>query len=151
MENVEFYYVTLIDASREKVWQALTLGEFTKQYWHMTEVQSDWKVGSRVTFMVDGEVGCEGEVLVADAPRSLSYTWHFPRNPACAAEEPSRVLFTLEEIEGVTKLTVRHDKFASVDSPTYQMVSPGWPFVLSGLKTLCETGKTVDFSTLEMT
>tara|TARA_R110002096_G_scaffold189163_2_gene369377 strand:+ start:538 stop:993 length:456 start_codon:yes stop_codon:yes gene_type:complete len=151
MNKVEFYYVTLIDAAREKVWEALTNGEFTKQYWHMTEVQSDWAVGDTVVFMVGDEVGCEGEVLVADAPRSLSYTWHFPGNPACAAEAPSRVLFSLEEIEGITKLTVRHDKFSSESSPTYQMVSPGWPFVLAGLKTLCETGKTVDFSALKIT
>ncbi|MEX0300409.1 MAG: SRPBCC family protein [Kordiimonas sp.] len=149
MGNAEFYYVTLIDAPRDTVWRALTNGEFTKQYWHMTEVKSDWVVGSKVVFLVDGEVGCEGEVLVADAPRSLSYTWHFPRNPVCAAEAPSRVLFSLEEIQGVTKLTVKHDRFSSEDSPTYKMVSPGWPFVLAGLKTLCETGKTFDFSMLE--
>lgn len=151
MAKVEFHYVTLIDAPREKVWRALTNGEFTRQYWHNTEVRSSWTVGSRVEFLVAGEVGCEGEVLVADEPRSLSYTWHFPRNPDCADEAPSRVLFTLEDIQGVTKLTVKHDEFLSEESPTYQMVSGGWPYVLAGLKTLCETGKTLDFSSLDMT
>ena len=151
MTKAEFLYVTLINAPREKVWAALTNGEFTRQYWHKTEVRSDWIVGSGVEFLVEAEVGCEGEVLVSDEPRSLSYSWHFPRNPACASEAPSRVLFTLEDLQGVTKLTVRHDEFDSVESNTYKMIAPGWPYVLAGLKSLCETGQTVDFSTLDMT
>lgn len=144
----EFFYVTLINAPREKVWEALTTAEFTKQYWHGTEVRSQWIEGGQVQFMVDGEVGCEGELYVCRPHEELSYGWHFPRNPACAAEAPSRVMFLLEDLEGVTKLTVRHHQFAGEDSPTYQMVKEGWPFVLAGLKTLCEQGETPDFSAL---
>lgn len=156
MTKAEFFYVSLIDAPRARVWQALTNGEFTRQYWHETEVKSDWTEGARVEFLVtdaeSGErvVGCEGEVLIADEPSNLSYSWHFPRNPACAAEPPSVVSFTLEDVEGATKLTIRHDRFPGLDSPTYQMVSTGWPYVLAGLKTLCETDKTRDFSMLPM-
>lgn len=145
-----FHYVTIIDAPPEKVWQALTTAEFTTQYWHGTEIESDWVVGNQVKFMVDGEVGCKGQLFVCKPYSKLSYGWHFPRNPACAAELPSKVSFHLEDLGGVTKLRVKHDQFASEDSPTYQMVRDGWPFVLAGLKTLCEQGVTRDFSSLHV-
>ncbi len=152
MTQPEFYYVILIDASRDTVWEALTNGEFTKQYWHAAEVRSEWVEGARVEFVVQGEdgpvIGCAGKVFEANRPARLSYSWHFPMNPRCAAEEPSRVTFELEEIKGATKLVVRHDQFASQQSETYQMVREGWPFVLAGLKTLCEAGRTRDFSML---
>jgi len=152
MTKTEYTYVTLIDAPRTEIWRALTSGEFTKQYWHCAEVRSDWTVGSPVEFWVvteeGGIVGCEGEILEYAKPERLSYTWHFPLNPACSPEAHSRVLFLLENADGATKLTIRHDKFTSRDSATYNMVSVGWPYVIAGLKTLCETGKTRDFSVL---
>lgn len=153
MQTPEFYYVILIDAPRDKVWKALTNGEFTRQYWHQTEVESDWKKDSSVKFLVtsqDGPIaGCIGTVLEADEPSTLIYTWHFPLNPDCAGEEPSRVTFQLIDISGSTKLIVRHDGFADENSATYQLVRDGWPYVLSGLKTLCEAGSTRDFSMLD--
>ncbi len=150
MSNTEntpdYIYVTVIAASAEKVWQGLTTAEFTRQYWHSTSIQSDFKVGSRVEFLVENdEVGCEGEVLVCDYPKELSYTWAFPRNPDTRAESPSRVTFKLETVAGGTKLTVVHDQFPS-GSKMYELVSGGWPLVISGLKTLLETGSAVDFS-----
>jgi len=152
MTETEYTYVTLIDAPRTEVWRALTSGEFTKQYWHSAEVRSDWAVGSPVEFWVvtdeGGVVGCEGKILEYTEQERLSYTWHFPLNPACVSEPHSRVLFLLEDVDGATKLTVTHDKFTGEDSATYHMVSAGWPYVIAGLKTLCETGKTRDFSVL---
>ncbi len=153
MSNTEFYYVILIDASRERVWQALTNGAFTRQYWHQTDVQSDWKVGSAVDFYVERDgariSACTGKVLQTEPPSLLSYTWHFPLNPDCAHEEPSQVTFRLESVGAATKLTVQHKGFESAASATFQLVRDGWPFVLGGLKTLCEIGKTTDFSMLE--
>lgn len=147
-----YTYVVLIDAPRSTVWQALTNGEFTRQYWHSAEVRSDWTVGSPVEFWLStdqGEaVGCQGEILEYDEPERLSYTWHFPLNPSCAHEPHSRVLFLLEDADGATKLTVRHDGFTDERSATYHMVSTGWPYVIAGLKSLSETGKTRDFSVL---
>lgn len=153
MTENQTVYVTLIEAPCENVWEALTSAEFTSLYWHDTHVQSDWQVGSSVQFMVypeggEAEVGCDGEVLECDPPSRLSYTWRFPRVPAICDEAPSRVTFTLDALaDGVTKLTLVHDEFPE-GSGMYPMVNEGWPFVLSGLKTLLETGRTVDFSTL---
>ena len=154
MANERVVYVTLIEASRERVWEALTSAEFTRLYWHNTHVQSSWVVGETVQFFVyppgkdEAEVACDGEVLECDPPSRLAYSWSFPRNPELCDEPKSRVTFTLAELPGgVTRLTLVHDQFPG-DSKMYPMVNSGWPFVLSSLKTLLETGRTTDFSAL---
>ena len=151
MTTPEFVYVTLIAAPPERVWEALTSAEFTRQYWHSTRVDSTWEAGGAVVFMVDtdeGEaVGCEGTLLAVEKPHRLSYSWRFPRNPEVADEPPSRVTFSLEPVGEFTKLTVVHDEFPE-HSRMRDMVSGGWPYVLSGLKTLLESGSAIDFSAL---
>ena len=92
-----------------------------------------------------GEVGCEGEILIANHPSELAFTWRFPNNPETEGEAPSRVTFRLEPIPAGTKLTMIHDHFP-VDSKMLGMVREGWPLVLGGLKTLLESGRAVDFS-----
>ena len=62
---------------------------------------------------------------------------------AAAAQEPrSKVTFELEPAGGAVKLTVVHDGFPPA-SRAAELVSHGWPQVLSGLKTLLETGETI--------
>lgn len=149
MIKPEFVYVAAIAAPPEAVWNGLTSAEFTYQYWHRTRVESDFAVGSPVRFTVDdGGVVCEGEILVADRPRKLSYTWAFPRNPAQKNEPPSRATFLIEAIGGGSKLTVIHDQFEE-GSEILKAVSNGWPLVIGGLKTLLEAGKAVDFTASE--
>ena len=149
MNTPDYQYVTVIAASPEQVWEGLTTAEFTRQYWHSSRVSSDWNRGSEIVFLVDGdngdEVGCRGEILVAERPRELSYTWSFPRNPAVADETPSRVTFLLASLGDHTQLTITHDKFPD-HSLMYDYVKDGWPLVIAGLKTLLETGRAVDFS-----
>jgi len=90
-------------------------------------------------------------VLAADPPRRLSYTWHAITaewNPSlstercrrAAAEPLSRVTFELEPHGELVRLTVVHDHFEP-DSVVAQMVSTGWPLVVSSLKSLLETGE----------
>ena len=146
MTKPEFIYVVVIARPPEDVWNALTTAEFTRQYWHKTAIRSEFRVGSPIEFMTEkGHVGCEGEILSADYPAELSFTWQFPRNPDTSKEPPSRVTFRLESIAAGTKLTVVHDRFPD-DSKMYELVQPGWPLVICGLKTLLESGKAVDFS-----
>ncbi len=149
MKPHDFVYVMVIAAPPEKVWEAITTAEFTRQYWHATRVRSDWQKGSTIEFFVDDDdgerVGCEGRILEADRPVTLSYSWHFPGNPEVADEKPSRVTFTLEPLQQHTRLTLVHDEFQD-ESRMAPMVTAGWPLVLSGLKTLLETGTAIDFS-----
>jgi uncharacterized protein YndB with AHSA1/START domain len=153
MDKPDYIYVQIIDACRERVWEALTAPEFTEKYWHQTRIQTDLQPGSPVRFLVaEDEVGCDGEVLISNAPEELSYTWRFPRNPAVRDEAPSRVTFRLETIGSdstgtATRLTVTHDRFPA-GSKMPEMIGPGWPLVLAGLKTLLETGQTLDYSAM---
>jgi uncharacterized protein YndB with AHSA1/START domain len=146
-------FVQIINASREAVWEALTSPEFTEQYWHCTRIRSDFRPGAPIDFLVDGDaIRCRGEILSVAEPEELSYTWQFPRNPLVADEIPSRVTFKLETIGSdetgyATRLTVIHDRFPE-GSRMPDMVRPGWPLVLAGLKTLLETGKPVDYSAM---
>ena len=132
MSELSYVYETFIAASPERVWEGLTTAEFTEKYWHSTRVKSDWREGGNIVFLVDGkngeEVGCAGEILRADHPRELSYTWSFPRNPEVRDEAPSRVTFTLEEVGGHTKLTVIHDQFPE-GSKMYEMVFGGSGYI----------------------
>lgn len=152
--STEQVFVTIINASRAAVWEALTTDSFTRQYWHGTRVRSSWQPGATVDFLVDGDqIGCTGEVLAVRPHEFLSYTWSFPRNPLVRDEAPSRVSFSLETIgngasgQSATRLTVVHDRFQS-GSRMPEMVGPGWPLVLAGLKTLLETGEAVDYSSM---
>lgn len=146
MNKPESIHVIVIAKPPEKVWEGLTLPEFTKQYWHQTEVQSEFEVGSPIRFLTEsGEVGCEGEILTSNYPTELAYTWQFPNNPETKDEAPSRVTFKLQQVAAGTKLTMIHDQFPE-GSKMRGMVDEGWPRVLSGLKTLLESGHAVDFT-----
>jgi uncharacterized protein YndB with AHSA1/START domain len=146
MSKPDFVYMAIIAATPEEVWRGLTSAEFTQQYWHETRVQSDFSPGSPVEFILpDGRVGVTGEVLVADCPEQLSYSWQFTGAEETDREAHSRVTFTLERLDRGTRLTVVHDQFEP-GSKTLEMVSHGWPHVICGLKTLLETGKPIDFS-----
>jgi uncharacterized protein YndB with AHSA1/START domain len=141
-------YVTYIDATPERVWQALVTPEFTRQYWVGRSGESDWRVGSAVRCVnEDGIVEWEGEVLQADRPRLLSYTFHMLINEAHRRERPSRITFELKTVQGVVKLTLTHDELepASVTAETTQH---GWPAIMSSLKSLLETGKALPFARL---
>jgi uncharacterized protein YndB with AHSA1/START domain len=74
MSKPQFVYVTYVETTPEKLWEALTSSEFTRQYWFGAEVKSDWKVGSPFALMLDGSITDSGEILEADPPRRLSYS-----------------------------------------------------------------------------
>ena len=130
-------YSIVIKATPEQVWDAITKPEFTQQYFHGVRVEL--RDGRRLSAM--GDMEWDEEVLEADPPRRLVHTWVSYYDPEMAAEEPSRVAWEIEPQDGgLTKLTVVHDRLEGAPK-TAESVSGGWMFVLSGLKTLLETGK----------
>jgi uncharacterized protein YndB with AHSA1/START domain len=144
--NQDFVYVTYIKTTPEKLWDALTNPVFTKQYWFGISVTSDWKVGSPVKYVRgDGEEAVEGKVLAADRPKLLSYTFREVGTEA-SKEPPTKVILELEPEAGTetVRLTVIHTDFIE-NSKHRPSISGGWPAVLSGLKSLLETGKTLQF------
>ena len=149
MSKPEFVYVTYIETSAEKLWQALTDGDFTERYWFGHRVTSDWKAGSPYKFVKSGAPGLDGKVLVSDPPRLLSYSWDCC-SPEAQGERTSRVTFALEPHGKIVKLTVTHDELDD-GGVTLHNVSAGWPMVLASLKSLLETGRALDIDPLKAT
>ena len=155
MDRPTFAYTTYIKTTPERLWQALTDPAFTERYWR-TSFATDWQVGSPMTWHMRGVTIADAEqvVLESEPYRRLSYTWHTltselaevhgisDETRAKVAEEGrSKVTFEIEPLDELCKLTVVHDGFEA-DSTMLELVSGGWPHVLSELKTLLETGET---------
>jgi uncharacterized protein YndB with AHSA1/START domain len=138
-----FIYVSYIETTPEALWEALTSSAFTTRYWWDTSLISDWKVGSPISLVLKGKTTDVGEILIADRPRRLAYTFHHILNEAALKERPSRVSFALEPHGKLVKLTLTHEGFAG-DSVVYDGISKGWPAILSSLKSLLETGEALD-------
>lgn len=141
MSKPFFVYVSYIATTPDKLFKALTDKEATGNFWFGNAVTSNWKVGSPVTFHREGNLIVKGEVLEYDPPRRLSYTFTPMYDELYSGEQPSRVVFDLEQQRGQVKLTVTHDDFAP-DSKVFGRISQGWPLILSNLKSLLETGTT---------
>jgi uncharacterized protein YndB with AHSA1/START domain len=141
MSKPEFVYTTYIETTAEKLWHALTDGDFTERYWFGHRVASDWKAGSSYRFAKQGAPTIEGKVLVVDPPKRLAYSWD-SCSPEAQRERTSRVTFDLEPRGKVIKLTVTHDELDE-RGVTLRNISGGWPMVLSSLKSLLENGQTL--------
>ena len=142
-EQATQVYSVFIRATPEQVWEGITKPEFTQRYFYGSVIESTYEAGADYTgWAADRSAKyVEGSVLEADAPRKLVTTWRATWDPELASEQESRVTWELEAAgENVTKLTVVHDRLEA--SPkTAESVAGGWSFVLSGLKTLLETGE----------
>ena len=142
-----FVYVTYIHATADRVWQALTEGDFTQRYWGGLRITSDWQPGSEVHHLsAAGATALTGEVLEADFPTRLSYTFHMQISDETRAEAPSRLTFDLQAMESVTKLTLTHEHSAA--GATFSNTSNGWPALMSSMKSLLETGEPLPFTRL---
>jgi DNA-binding transcriptional ArsR family regulator/uncharacterized protein YndB with AHSA1/START domain len=152
MEKPSFVYTTYIQTTPERLWQALTEPAFTERYWNTT-FETDWSHGSTMVWHNHGVRIADPEqvVLEADPYRRLSYTWHSftpelaerfdwsdELRDTLAAEPRSRVTFEIEPEDEQVKLTVIHDGFEP-GSRVLEMISGGWPRVVSSLKSLLET------------
>lgn len=132
MSDPAYVYAVDIRATPEAVWQALTTPEFQAKFWFGARSQADWSKGALVRMEREGGVDFTGEVLDADPPRRLVWTFD-----AGNGEGPSTVTYDLAAQSGVTRLTVTQDDFVD-NSRLRQSVSKGWPAVLDGLKALLE-------------
>jgi uncharacterized protein YndB with AHSA1/START domain len=135
----EFVYVIYIKTTPAKLWEALTSSEFSRRYWFGTELRSDFRVGSPLALVMDGKVTDTGEILEADRPRRLSYTFKHELDDGMRKEGATKVIFTLEPHGELVKLTLTHENFAP-GSKLLDGISKGWPAILSSLKSLLESG-----------
>jgi len=153
-------YRVYIKATPEAIWDAITKPEWTEQFGYGGRAEYDLRPGGSYRGLTNdgmramgaGDVAVDGEVLEVDPPRRLVQTWRMLMDPAMAAEGFTRLTYELEPIEGgVTKLTVTHDLAGAprlalvVDGGAEEQGGGGgWAWVLSGLKTLLETGEPLD-------
>ena len=154
----QFVYRTFIRTTPDKLWQALTTPEFTRQYWNM-EFITDWQPGSPMVWIYDGtRIEDPGQkVLIAEPGKRLAYTWHgftpeFSATIGLDDETRAKLLdearsvitfdiLTREDNANWVELVVTHTS-EDENSILVGMVTAGWPPLLSDLKTLLETGST---------
>ena len=133
----EFVYVTYIDTTPEKLWEALTNTEFMKQYWFGSDFETDWKVGSAIKeTQQNGQPGFQGEILKFEPPRVLAYTFY----GQAEGEPVTRVTFELKPQGETVRLTTTHEGYEA-GSKDYKSISEGWAAILSSLKTFLEKGE----------
>jgi uncharacterized protein YndB with AHSA1/START domain len=144
MSGSKFVYVIYIRTTQQKLCDALRLPEFTRRYWCSTWQDCEWKKGSTWKLMIpDGRVGDVGEVLEIDPPRKLVLSWRNEFIPEMREDGYSRATFELEPTGDTIKLTVTHESDKS-GSKLIEGVSNGWPPLLSSLKSLLETGESLE-------
>ncbi len=134
-----FVYVTYIESTPERVWDALTDADLTAAYWGHSNV-SDWRQGSTWEHRrTDGSgvADVEGTVVVSERPRRLVTTWAGPGGET-AEGAASRVTFDIRPHGGIVRLTVTHENLA--DEGERAQAAAGWAAVLSNLKSFLETG-----------
>jgi uncharacterized protein YndB with AHSA1/START domain len=132
-------YQLYIKATPEQIWDALTNAEMTPKYFFASRVE--FGGGRRRAFGPDGSLWGDSEILEEDPPRRLVHGWKGLYDPELAEEETSRVTWEIEPHEGgYSKLTLVHDRLEGAPK-TAASVAGGWMLVLSGLKTLLETGE----------
>jgi uncharacterized protein YndB with AHSA1/START domain/DNA-binding transcriptional ArsR family regulator len=133
-------FTVFVKATPAQVWRAITEAEFTQRYFYASTVESDWSPGSAYRYLVDGNEAIVGEVLEAEAPRRLVMTFDARWDEHVASDPPSTITWEITDAgPGVVQLTVVHDGLVP-GSATLEQALGGMPLILSGLKTLLETG-----------
>ncbi len=144
MADSRFVYVTYIRTTPEKLWQALIEPEFTRQFWCDTRQDCEWKPGASWRLMIpDGRLADSGEVLEIEPGRRLVLRWRNQFIPEMHADGDSRLTYELEQQGEAVKLTLIHE----IDKPGSKLieaVSQGWPHILASLKSLLETGESLE-------
>jgi uncharacterized protein YndB with AHSA1/START domain len=132
-------YALFIKATPEAIWDAITKPEFTERYFF--GARNDVSPTRYRSLGPDDSVWGDAATLEFDPPRRLVHEWRSLYDPELAGEETSRVTWEIEPQDGgFAKLTVVHDRLEGAPK-TAASVSGGWMLVLSGLKTLLETGE----------
>jgi len=162
MSNTIQMHRVYIKATPQAIWAAITKPEWTEQYGYAPLVDYDMRAGGRFrAYPNEGmkqfpgvpSVILDGEVIEADPPRKLVQTWRMLMDPGLAAEGFTRLTYEIVPVKGgVTRLTVTHElggapKLAALLSGERESegAGGGWSEVLSGLKTLLETGQSLPF------
>jgi uncharacterized protein YndB with AHSA1/START domain len=139
-ETMEKVFEIYIKTTPERLWEAITDPEMRSKYNFGAQVSSDWTPGSRYEMSVPSAnmaLG-EGENLEVDPPRRLVQSFNALWSDDVKREGTSRITWEIEPVGDSCKLTVTHDQLRE---GAHGELYGGWPMILSGLKTLLETGE----------
>jgi uncharacterized protein YndB with AHSA1/START domain len=144
LENMtmEKVFVIYIKTTPERLWHAITDFEMRRKYTFGVGVKSDWTAGSHYEGISEQSPTpiIEGEILEIDPPRKLVQSFRAHWSDDAKAEGTSRLTWEIDPIADSCCLTVTHDQLRENAS---EELYGGWPMILSGLKTLIETGETL--------
>jgi uncharacterized protein YndB with AHSA1/START domain len=131
-----------IKTTPERLWEAITDGEMRKKYSFGVGTESEWTQGSEYRSSVPGVIDiASGENLEVDPPRRLVQSFRALWSEDVEREGTSRVTWEIEPVGDSCRLAVIHDQ---LDEDANNELYGGWPMILSGLKTLLETGERLD-------
>ena len=136
--TMEKVFEIYIKTTPERLWQAITDPELRRKYNFGVEVKSDWTAGSSYRGLGDGHPILEGENLEVDPPRRLVQSFRALWGEDVKSEGTSRVTWEIEPIGDSCLLKVTHDRLREHAN---EQLYGGWPMILSGIKTLLETGE----------
>jgi DNA-binding transcriptional ArsR family regulator len=138
--SMEKVFEIYIKTTPERLWEAITSSEMRQKYTFGVGVESDWTNGSSYSaaHAASGTPISEGENLEVDPPRRLVQSFHALWGEDVAAEGTSRVTWEIEPVGDSCRLVVTHDQ---LPEGVNDQIYGGWPMILSGLKTLLETGE----------
>ena len=135
-------YAIYIASTPEKIWQALTTAEFSKQYFSGFAIEAELRVGGAfVARAPDGSVHISGKVVECDPPRKLTVTWNVNWPALVEKLGPTLVTYQIEPAGDAVKLTLIQSHERTIDDDILSGGREGWPAILSGLKSLLETGQ----------
>jgi uncharacterized protein YndB with AHSA1/START domain len=137
-KTMEKVFEIYIKTTPQRLWQAITDTEMRRKYNFGAVFKSDWTKGSRLEAYGRGVLIADGENLEVDPPRRLVQSFRALWGEDVKREGTSRVTWEIEPIGDSCRLLVTHDQLR--EDANAQLYG-GWPMVLSGLKTLLETGQ----------
>ena len=140
--TMEKIFEIYIKTTPERLWEAIIDDEMRQKYNFGVGVRSEWTPGSSYEGFHPGAgiAIAAGENLEVDPPRRLVQSFNALWGEQVRSEGTSRVTWEIEQVEDSCRLTVTHDQLAEGANDE---LFGGWPMILSGLKTLLETGETL--------
>jgi uncharacterized protein YndB with AHSA1/START domain len=145
MATVSHEAMVFIRATPDEIWRALTDPAKTRDYYYSTEIRSDWTPGARWTSEAGDELYLEGEIVEIEAPHRLVQTFHiaWPDEDAFR-DDASTVTWEVTPMGDASRVRIVHE---GMGQATRDYVEDGWELILSGLKTLLETGQPLNVGT----
>ena len=153
-ETQTFVYATYIRTTPEKLWEALTNGDFSEKYWMGYRIEVEQRAGGRLRILPpkgqENRGDHAGKVLACEPGHKLVYEFVVCTDtPEVAAKRdgPSRVTYELKPMGDMVRLRLIHENLLPEDieknPDTWHGINNGWPGILSSLKSLLETGKAI--------